>query len=160
MGIFTNNTAHTIGRFGLWIFPGFQPTISGKCSDTRLLPARFVNFTSYSCDKGAEYVQANPMQFVKFLAWDHVQSGIESKQMTFMENVNSAYISIFFNETTGATISDSVIIGDSRGTNVATQTGVVISWDRGLLLKNIAFYNFPNAGSRAIMPTDIAGRCV
>ena len=160
MGIFTNNLAHTIGRFGLWVFPGFTPTISGKCSDSRPLPARFVNFTSYNCDKGAEYVMATPMQFVNFVVWDHASAGIESKQMANMQDVNTPYISILFNDTTGSTITDSVVIGDSRGTNVATLTGVVVSWDRGLLLKNIAFYNFPNAESRAIMPTLILCRCV
>lgn len=37
---------------------------------------------------------------------------------------------------------------------------MVIAWDRGQLLQNISFYNFPSLGTQAIVPTLIIGRCL
>ena len=55
-GVFYNNSAHSIGRMGLWIFPGFTPTVNGGCSETTMTIAHFDDFTSYRCDIGAEWV--------------------------------------------------------------------------------------------------------
>ncbi len=62
-GKFGNNSVHSTGRFGLWIFPGYTPTVSGGCNDIRPSVAQFNNFTSWSCDKGAENVNSNNIQF-------------------------------------------------------------------------------------------------
>jgi hypothetical protein len=51
MGKFINNTVHSVGRFGLWIFPGYTPTISGGCYDNRPAVAKFDNFYTYFSDK-------------------------------------------------------------------------------------------------------------
>jgi hypothetical protein len=32
-------------------------------------------------------------------------------------------------------------------------------WDRGLRVRNVSFYNFPNAGTQAIFGPFIIGRC-
>lgn len=63
MGKFYNNSAHGCGRNGLWIFPGYHPTKTGGCWDSNIVPAVFENFYSYMCDKGAEWVMSNPLQF-------------------------------------------------------------------------------------------------
>ena len=58
-------------------------------------------------------------------------------------------------------IADSVIIGNSLGgTKSITQDGIVVPWDRGELLTNVAFYNFPEAGSNGMRCPFITGRCV
>ena len=62
-GIFSNNSVHSTGRFGLWIFPGYTPTVSGACYDNRPSAAQFTNFTAYGNDKGAESVHSNNIQF-------------------------------------------------------------------------------------------------
>ncbi len=59
-------------------------------------------------------------------------------------------------------ISYSVIIGNSDPTAVVSKTekGLVLAWDRGLLLKNVKLINFPDANSYAIGATEISGRCM
>ena len=40
-----------------------------------------------------------------------------------------------------------------------TEKGLVLAWDRGLLVKNVKLINFPDANSYAIGATEISGRC-
>ncbi|CAF0978946.1 unnamed protein product, partial [Brachionus calyciflorus] len=162
MGKFFNNSVHGVGRFGLWIFPGYTPTVTGGCNDQNPSPAKFEQFTTYSNDKGAEWVMSNNLQFRKFISFDHKSVGIETKQIIFNENIQSRYTPTFYNESNGALVADSIVVGnsDSTQTTSITQHGVVIAWDRGLLVKNVSFYNFPDPNSEAIKPTEVAGRCL
>ncbi|CAF0756351.1 unnamed protein product [Brachionus calyciflorus] len=161
LGKFFNNTVHGVGRFGLWIFPGYHPSVTGACSDNNPSVAKFEHFTTYSNDKGAEWVMANNLQFRNFISFDHASASIEAKQIIFNEDIHSRYSPTFYNETNGPLISDSIVVGnsDSSKTTSITPYGVVIAWDRGLLVKNVSFYNFPDGSSQAIKPTEIAGRC-
>ena len=55
-----------------------------------------------------------------------------------------------------------VIIGNSDSTSPTsiTNMGLRVAWERGLLVQNVKFINFPDANSYAIVPTEIAGRCL
>lgn len=79
LGVFKNNSAHSSGRFGLWIFPAYLPNKGGACWGGTPAVAKFDGFVSYSNDKGAEYVESNPFQFVNFVVWDHFSEGIAGK---------------------------------------------------------------------------------
>lgn len=159
-GMFFNNSVHSTGRFGLWIFPMYAPTISGACSDSRPSVAVFNNFVSWSNDKGAEFVEAASVQFRNFTIWDHYSEGIATKTMVGYQAPNSLYANTFYNENTGTVVADSIIIGNSLGgTQSYTIDGIVVPWDRGQLVKNVSFYNFPAASSRAMRCPIIAGRC-
>ena len=162
MGKNYNNTVHAVGRFGLWIFPGYTPTLTGKCTDTTPSPAKFENFISYSNDKGAEWVMSNPMQFRNFVVYDHATEGITAKTIVNNEVTNTGYSKIFYNETTGSLVTNSIFIGnsDSSSPTSISSSGLVIAWERGLLIKSNRFYNFPDAGSHAIRATEITGRCM
>ena len=161
MGINLNNTVHAVGRFGLWIFPGYTPTVTGSCSDSNPSVAKFENLTSYSNDKGAEWVMSNPMQFRNFVVFDHYTEAIATKTIVNNENTNTPYAKIFYNETTGSLVTNSIIIGNSDSSSPASigSSGLVIAWERGLLIKSNRFYNFPDANSHAIRATEIIGRC-
>ena len=161
MGMFFNNSAHGCGRFGLWIFPGYHPTQSGSCLDTNSKPAKFEHFHSYSCDKGAEWVNSNPLQFRHFTVFDHASSGIETKTIFSNLKENTEYVNTFYSNQTGPLIADTVIIGNSdtsQGTSI-TESGLVVAWDRGQLLQSVSFYNFPSEGTRAIRGPFIIGTC-
>ena len=162
LGKFYNNSVHSVGRFGIWIFPGYHPSVSGNCNDLNPAAAKFDTFTVYGADKGAEWVVSSSIQFNNFLVYDTVSSGIETKTMKNYESVNSYYSTSFYIESTGSLVSNSVIIGNSDPTAITsiTNKGLRIAWERGLLVKNVKFINFPDANSCAITPTEIHGRCV
>jgi hypothetical protein len=162
MGTFFNNTVHAVGRFGLWIFPGYTPTVTGRCNDANPSVARFYNFVSYASDKGAEWDVSSSIQFRQFTVYDHFTTGIETQTVIFNQNANTGYQSSFYNENIGALVADSLIIGNSNANAVSsiTQSGLVVAWDRGELIKNVTFINFPDSTSHAIRPTEIVGRCM
>jgi hypothetical protein len=128
-GRFFNNSAHSVGRFGIWIFEQYNPSPSGNCRDTALSPAVFDRFTSYGSDMGAEYTLSNPIQFKNFVMFDHSSAGIESKTVILNENPNNQYIDTnFYSATTGSAFIDSIIIGnsDSSSPNSITPAGIIV----------------------------------
>ena len=157
-GSFFNNTAHSTGLQGIWIFPFYTPTVSGDCSDTRPSVARFVQSTLYSNHIGAEFVHSNNIQFINFTLWDHDHTGFDMKEIAYNENVNTPYKSTFFSQANGTMISGAKIIGNSMG-GPANATGITLAWDRGELVKGVSFYNFPDNSSSAMIGTTIDGRC-
>ena len=161
MGRFFNNSAHSCGRFGLWVFPSYHPTASGSCWDTTPKAAKFEYFTSYGNDKGAEWVNSNNLQFRNMVVYDQATTGIETKSIYGNKGSNTNYKSTFFDENNGPLIADSIFIGnsDSSSSNSISESGMVIAWDRGQLLKSLSFYNFPNQGSKAIRGPFIIGTC-
>ena len=161
MGLFDNNTVHSTGRFGLWLFPGYTPTVNGWINgDMTPSLAVFTNFVSYSNDKGAEFDQSNNIQFKNFTIWDQYTTAIETQTIFGNQNTNSHYIPTFYNKVLGPVVVDSVIIGNSMGSTSYTQIGIIVPWDRGELFSNISFYNFPDTSSTALRPPIIIGRCV
>ena len=161
MGKFYNNSVHSNGRFGLWIFPMYHPTVSGSCSDTRSAPAVFDTFYSYLNSKGAEWVESNPIQFKNFVVFDHSQTGIEAKTIIGNQDYNSNYKNTFYSSA-GPLIQNAIVIGnsDSSSSQSVSESGIIVAWDRGELLENVSFYNFPSRNSRAIRGTTITCRCV
>ena len=46
-----------------------------------------------------------------------------------------------FNDTTGATIANTIIVGNSlNSTSSYTRNGIIIAWDRGQLFENLSFW--------------------
>jgi len=160
MGSFFNNSVHSSGRFGLWIFPSYTPTVSGDCRDNRASVAKFSNFQSWSNDKGAEFVESNIIQFKNFTIWDQYTHGIATNSIISNENANSQYSNYFYDQKSGTSIEDSVIIGNSlNNVNSYTPHGIVIAWDRGQIVKNVTFYNFPDSKTSAFTAPFIIGKC-
>ena len=149
-GTFYNNTVHSVGSYGLWIFPTYTPSVSH---------ATFEKFVSYLNDKGAEWVSSNKVQFKNFIVYDHATSGIETKLIP--GNSGSGYYGFFYDETNGPTIVNSTIIGnsDSSANSSITPIGLVVARDRGQLIKNINFFNFPDVNSYAIRVAKVDGTC-
>lgn len=78
----------------------------------------------------------------------------------FSQDANTPYKSTFYNSNIGTIISDSFVIGNSKDNKTSyTPDGIEIAWDRGQLIKNVAFYNFPEKNSNALRPAIIVGRC-
>lgn len=158
-GTFNNNSVHSTGRFGLWIFPGYNPTPTGACNDGGTAVAAFEYFTSWSNDKGGEFVDSNAIQFRHFTVFDNHDTGIEAKIITNNQDVNSKYKNTFYDDNLGSGILDSIVIGNSVNGQNSLGRGLTFAWDRGEVTKNVAFYNFPNADISAMDVTSIAGVC-
>ncbi len=135
--------------------------MSGACWDTRGSAATFDSLISYSNDKGAEWVMSNNIQFKNFLVYDQSTAGIESKTIVSNQDANTPYSQYFYNGAIGPSIVNSVIIGNSDPAAVSsiTNIGLVLAWDRGQLIDNVTFINFPDANSVAIGATSIDGVC-
>ena len=83
--------------------------------------ARFYSLTTWSNDKGAEWVQSNSIQFRNFIVWDQFSEGINSHTIIQNQNPNTLtstniYSKTFYSNDTGPLISDSIVIGNSSNT--------------------------------------------
>lgn len=166
-GQFFNNTFHSSGRFGIWIFPGYTPTVTGACTDNKPSVAKFYNLIAYSSDKGAEFVDSNNIQFRNFTIWDQYTAGIETRTVPFNDLPNPILNYTFYEESLCPLIADSVVIGNSKGgsqfrnylttDDIYGTAGIVVIWNRGQLVKNVSFYNFVDPIGAAIRPPTLIG---
>ena len=78
LGEFSNNTAHSMGVYGLRIFPEYYPRASECTANTPPIPATFHNSTSYM--NGKNGVTVTEGGFVRIVNWaliGNAQSGVE-----------------------------------------------------------------------------------
>ncbi len=93
--------------------------------------------------------------------WDHFSTAIDTKIIVGNSDGNSAYMNTWDDESIGTLVKDVVIVGNSiTGNPAVSDNGLTLAWDRGESIKNVKFYNFPNANTAAFGATSIAGKCV
>ena len=136
LGEFYNNTVHSVGWYGLWVFEFYTPKVDGGKSKYGVpIPAVFKNLTTWNSFRGAEWVEAYPMQFHGFVLANNFMAGTEH----------------YFNRGTapqysqdGAMVKDTVIIGHLNSANhpPCTKRGIVLPLDGGVLFDGITFVNF------------------
>ncbi|XP_068236296.1 fibrocystin-L-like [Palaemon carinicauda] len=142
MGMFYNNTAHSMGRYGLWIFSmdGYFPK-SGVCSGSNLVAA-WHDFTVWHCDRGAEVVLGGALQFHNFVALDNEHAGLE------MVKVSGG-----FGENNGPGIFNSLLVGHSQlspeGCGADT-SGIIAPKQYIFSISNTTFVNY-DAGTCAAL---------
>ncbi|XP_050924319.1 LOW QUALITY PROTEIN: PKHD1 like 1, tandem duplicate 1 [Lates calcarifer] len=156
LGEFYNNTVHSQGWFGLWIFADFFPMKDGGCRSKTPEPAVFHSLTTWNCEKGAEWVNVGAVQFNSFVMVNNEKAGIEAKRI-FQWAVSS------FGEDGGATVSNSTIVGHvdelALGSDYCTRVGVITPFDDGMSVLNTKFLNFDRGSCAAIGVTTIDGTC-
>ncbi|XP_025757857.1 PKHD1 like 1, tandem duplicate 1 isoform X2 [Oreochromis niloticus] len=157
LGEFYNNTAHSQGWFGLWIFQEFFPMKNGGCQSSIPEPAVFRSLTTWNCEKGAEWVNVGAVQFNNFLMVNNEKAGIEAKRI-FQWAVKG------FGEDGGATVSNSTFVGHvdelGLGSDFCTHRGVILPFDDGMSVINSKFVNFNHSSCAAVGVTSIDGLCV
>ncbi|XP_066939673.1 fibrocystin-L-like [Macrobrachium rosenbergii] len=142
MGTFYNNTAHSMGRYGLWIFSmdGYFPK-TGVCGGNNLLAA-WHDFTVWRCDRGAEVVFGGALQFHNFVALDNENAGIEMVQ-----------VSGGFGVTRGPGVFDSLLVGHSQlspeGCTGST-SGIIAPKKYIFSISNTTFVNFDQGTCTAL----------
>uniref|UniRef100_A0A8C4EZ61 PKHD1 like 1, tandem duplicate 2 n=1 Tax=Dicentrarchus labrax TaxID=13489 RepID=A0A8C4EZ61_DICLA len=157
LGEFYNNTVHSQGWFGLWIFQDFFPMQNGRCNSKTPEPAVFRSLTTWNCEKGAEWVNVGAVQFNSFVMVNNEKAGVEAKRI--MQWAVSR-----FGEDGGATVSNSTIVGHvdelGLGDNYCTHRGIIAPLDDGLSVLNTKFINFDRSSCAAIGVARIDGTCV
>lgn len=154
LGEFYNNTVHSQGWFGLWIFQEFFPKKEGKCSSTIPEPAVFRKLTSWNNEKGAEWVNVGAVQFHDFLMVNNELAGVETKRI-LQEHVSGWGLD------SGAGLVNSTLVGHvdelGLGTDYCTSHGVVLPLDDGMSVLNTKFINFDRTSCAAVGVTTIQG---
>lgn len=145
---FFNNSAHSFGRYGLWIFPVYHPQRGGGCDDCIAEPAVFGSFIAYNNMRGAEAVKVGAVQMHNFKMLDNDIAGIEY---------------VFANDADaprgGPRIKDALIVGHSQvseglelkvGSNtLCTTSGIKLPQFSKLVVENVTFVNFDREGCTA-----------
>lgn len=142
---FANNTAHSLGWFGLWVFRKYYPTVSGDCWDNEPAPAHFAGFVAWHCDKGVEFVECGSVRLVDSVILDCKQAGVEVTQLT----------STTWEAERGAAISDTLIVGYSNlsaeSDDACTLVGIKTPPSYYLTVSSVTFVNFDRAGCYPVL---------
>ena len=179
-GRFTNNQVHSTGRYGVWIYPQYAPSISGCGWSAIPQQAIFDGLIAWSNDRGMEWVMSRTIQIRNALVFDNSDVGIATiSAIHHSEPASSTLLrSTFYSLENGSSVIDSIIIGFSTTDSSAampltagligktssyfgtmTVQWILVMWDRGLRIHNVTFINFPNT-TRALYGPTIPDRCV
>ncbi|XP_056106663.1 fibrocystin-L-like [Rhinichthys klamathensis goyatoka] len=157
LGEFFNNTVHSQGWFGLWIFQEFFPMRTGSCSSSTPAPAVFRRFTSWNNEKGAEWVNVGAVQFSEFLMVNNEKAGVEAKRII------QPYVS-GWGLNGGAAVVNSTMVGHvdelGLGSDYCTARGIVLPLDDGMSVINTKFVNFNRPSCAAVGVAEIVGTCM
>ncbi|XP_011607160.2 fibrocystin-L isoform X2 [Takifugu rubripes] len=154
LGEFYNNTVHSQGWFGLWIFQEYYPMKNGGCRSQIPEPAAFHSLTTWNCEKGAEWVNVGAVQFINFIMVNNEKAGIEAKRIlnNFVSNFEQAII------------SNCTIVGHvdelGLGENYCTHRGIKAPLDDGMSVLGTKFINFNRSSCAAIGVAAIDGTCI
>uniref|UniRef100_H2YG49 Uncharacterized protein n=1 Tax=Ciona savignyi TaxID=51511 RepID=H2YG49_CIOSA len=151
LGEFQNNTVHSQGWFGIWIFQNYFPMEGGSCNSNVPSPARFKSLTTWNCEKGAEWVNGGAIQFHDFVMVNNEKTGMDLKMVSGTD----------WGEEKGAVIKNAVVVGHSLTTASTFQTsvGITLPFSPNLFLINVKFHNFDRGNAVAFGVTSIDGTC-
>uniref|UniRef100_UPI00193AC945 fibrocystin-L-like n=1 Tax=Styela clava TaxID=7725 RepID=UPI00193AC945 len=81
LGSFSNNTAHSQGWFGVWIFQEFTPKSGSCCWCDQNEIAVLTGLEVWNCEKGAEFVQTGSVKISDSKFYNNDKAGVEVKMM-------------------------------------------------------------------------------
>ena len=137
---FARNSAHSFGRYGLWIWRGWTPRQYGLCSGVSSRPektAHLLDFVAWNNEVGAEFVNAGAVQLVRAVILDNRRTGVE------MTSLKSHWWS------GGPALVNSLVVGYSAVSDLLNSSeplcmtsGVKTPHSRFLSVINTTFVNF------------------
>ncbi|KAL4228553.1 Fibrocystin-L [Mactra antiquata] len=152
LGEFSNNSAHSFGWFGLWIFPDYFP-LKGGCGGIEAEPAVFDSLFAWNCEKGAEGVNSGALQFKNFVLANNEKAGYEGKLIVNApQGTNDSPM-----------IANSLIIAKATvmpdDEQVCTNGGLIFPYGSGFRAEGNRFVNFDENDCVAFRWTRIDGTC-
>ncbi|KAI8520672.1 Fibrocystin-L [Branchiostoma belcheri] len=149
LGEFYNNTVHSQGWFGIWIFEDYFPTTDGTPAGDPL-PADFRGLTAWNNEKGAEWVHCGAIRFSDSIIFNNEKAGFEAK---FLLNVAWG----------DAMYRNSWIVGRAdelaSSNTYCTKKGIILPYGHRLTVSGLKFVNFDQPSCVAIAITTIDGTC-
>ena len=122
LGEFSDNSAHSFGWYGIWVFPAYTP-------DTT---AVFQNFLSWKNERGVEFADVGALQLHNSILMDNELAGFEATSL--------------LSEWGGPLIRDILIVGHSDVTasdsTFCTVAGVKTPHTPYLTVESVTFVNF------------------
>jgi len=147
LGEFSDNVAHSVGRYGLRIFHNLIPRTypcksltadpdmpSDPYHNNPVIPAQFERFLGYKCGRnGAIAERVGAVEFIDFKTADNLLAGIE---MSLTEDVLDGY----------AKVVNAVIIGKTENTETqldgASPHGIIGPRTEGFTIDGAKFFNY------------------
>ncbi|KAK3107032.1 hypothetical protein FSP39_005622 [Pinctada imbricata] len=153
LGPFFNNTVHSQGWFGLWVFETYTPKVGSSCSSTVPSPAVFKNIFVYNCDKGVEFVNTGALQLQDSYLVNNRDAGWEVKIKIDGDDYSDD----------GLLINNTMIVGHAtsltRVQQGCTRRGLVWGYGTGIVAKKVTFVNFDENNCAGMGWARIAGTC-
>ena len=137
---FADNTAHSFGWYGLWVFEFYYPTRTGECSDNEPAPSYFDRFLSWRNDRGVEFSDVGSLQLRDSIMMDNRLAGVEYTDLSNTEWGEQ-----------GPLITNTLIVGRSDitqgdATFSCTEAGVKTPHSYFLTISGVTFANFDRPG--------------
>ena len=137
---FSDNTAHSFGWYGLWVFPEYTPTVSGSCGDNVHAPSYYDRLLAWKNDRGMEAAHSGSIQVRDSIMLDNKLAGVEYADMA----------SSVWGEN-GPLIADTLIVGHSQiSEGICTESGIKTPASYYLTVSNVTFVNFDQHNCSAI----------
>ena len=162
LGLFYNNTAHSMGQYGMWVFTDLTPTVNGLCEDTEPKAIKFgeipavhhgnglafsqeerealPGFFAWHCLRGAEVATGGAMHFVNFIASNNWIAGLSWKE-TFLHT-----FALDDREDQASMYKRSIVIGHIGGhkdLDACGDMGIETPWKFfAFTVDDIRFYNY------------------
>ncbi|XP_061168814.1 fibrocystin-L-like [Saccostrea echinata] len=144
---FRNNTAHSNGWFGLWIFTTIKTREGGGCSSTKPAMSLFESLTAWNNEKGAEIVNGGALECRDFVLVNNKLAGYEGKLIIEGDQL----------------FKNLLIVGHAssltREEQGCTRAAFVLPYGNGMTIDGIRFVNFDESNCVGFDFARIAGTC-
>ena len=142
LGEFTDNSAHSMGWYGLWVFPAYFPKVNGACNGEIDEPAIFNNLLAWKNNRGIEFHEnVGALQIHNSTMLDNIEAGVEITAIT--------------RQWDGGLVKDVLIVGHSDvnvdNLDLCTVSGFKAPHSYYLTVSNVTFVNFDRPGCSAIL---------
>ena len=139
---FTNNTAHSFGRYGLWIFPTYRPKLGGTCESTTPAVSLFSDFLSWHNMRGAESTETGAVHWRNFSMISNQLAGMEVTVPSIWHTA----------DTDGGLVYNSYVASRIPGIeeNFCCVAGIKTGHNLGSTFRNITFAYFDKQSCSAI----------
>ena len=151
---FRDNSVHSVGWYGMWLNPLYQPSIDSSCKGVEAVTAHFNGFTAWNNAKGAEWLDVGGTQFLNFVL---VQNEACALHMRLIKSLLVDYTDA------GPMIANSLFVAnvDGLSSNI-TREAIILPYGRGLIIANTTFKGFTNYNDGMVHTcfsvTDIPGK--